>query len=100
GADHGAPGRAHMLPPRPAGDIDRAVGTLGGVSRHVAPGGAWRPGANIHGGHMPCKSTIGTLAFVAAIAMAAAGAQAVDDANYPDLGGGWFGMGGGNHDSS
>jgi hypothetical protein len=45
-------------------------------------------------------SSIGMLAFVTAIAMTVSGAQAFDDASYPDLGGGWFGMGGGNHDPS
>jgi hypothetical protein len=46
------------------------------------------------------KSSIGMLAVVAAIGMAVAGANAFDDANYPDLGGAWFRMGTGNYDPS
>ena len=49
---------------------------------------------------MLCKSSIGLLAFVTAVVITVTGAKAFDDANYPDLAGGWFGMGGGNHDPS
>ena len=46
------------------------------------------------------NSSIGMLALVAAIGMAVAGAEAFDDANYPDLGGAWFRMGNGNFDGT
>jgi len=49
---------------------------------------------------MLCKSAMGLLAFVTTVAITVTGAKAFDDASYPDLAGGWFGMGGGNHDSS
>jgi len=45
---------------------------------------------------MVCKSSIGC-SRSAAIAITVAGAKAFDDANYPELAGGWFGMGGRHH---
>jgi len=49
---------------------------------------------------MSYKNSIGMLALVAAIGLVVAGAQAFDDATYPDLNGAWFGIGGGNYDPS
>jgi hypothetical protein len=46
------------------------------------------------------NSSIGALAFVVAIGMAVGGAEAFDDANYPDWSGAWFRTGSGNYDPS
>ena len=46
------------------------------------------------------QSSLGVLALVAAIGIAVPGAQAFDDADYPDWGGAWFRIGNGNFDGS
>jgi hypothetical protein len=46
------------------------------------------------------QSAIGTLALAAALGISIAGANAFDDASYPDWTGSWLGIGGGNYDTS
>jgi hypothetical protein len=46
------------------------------------------------------KSLIGVLALAAAIGIAISGAQAFNDADYPDWGGAWFRIGNGNFDGT
>jgi hypothetical protein len=46
------------------------------------------------------QGAIGTLALAVALGISIAGANAFDDASYPDWTGSWLGMGGGNYDST
>jgi hypothetical protein len=49
---------------------------------------------------MSYASSIGRLALAAALSMAVGGAEAFDDAIYPDWGGAWFRIGSGSYDPS
>jgi hypothetical protein len=46
------------------------------------------------------QGAIGTLALAAALAVSVVGANAFDDASYPDWTGSWLGLGGGNYDTT